>query len=295
MTRADHSQRLVASGALLWAAGLSLRWCERVLQVFGLVSSDTSVWRAVGLLGSALASRPIGRAQVLGVDGVALRLAGQTVGVIVAVDDATGELLALELLDERDPQAVLAWLRPLVAATGASVLVTDDLSSYGVVASELGLERQVCVFHLKRWVRRALDELEQELAEHGDERWQGIIAEARRVVKQLAAAGGARLHALWTAMRDVRYPAAGEWPPAVRLRHLLGRVSDHWHDYRRWAADPRIPTTNNRTEHAIGRLKLRSRTVRGYTSVSGMLAGILLAAAVRSGGDIDVATPLQAA
>lgn len=295
VTRADHSQRLVAIGALLWAAGLRLRWCERVLQVFGLVSSDTSIWRAVGRVGTALASRPLGRAQVLGVDGVALRLAGQTVGVVVAVDDASGDLLALQLLDERDPQAVMAWLAPLVAATGATVLVTDDLSSYGVVASELGLERQGCVFHLKRWVRRALDELEQELAERGDERWQDLILDVRRVVTQLAPDGGARLHELWTAMREVRYPAEGEWPPEVRLRHLLGRVSDHWHDYQRWRDDPTIPTTNNRTEQAIGRLKVRSRTVRGYKRESGMLAGILLAAAIRSGGNIDLAAPLLAA
>lgn len=295
VTRADHSQRLVAIGALLWAAGLSLRWSERILQLFGLVSSDTSIWRAVGQVGSALARRPMGRVAVLGVDGVALRLAGQTVGVIVAVDDATGELLALELLDERDPQAVLAWLAPLVATTGARVLVTDDLSSYGAVASALGLARQGCVFHLKRWVRRALDELEQELAERGDARWQKVIGDARTVVTHLAPEGGTRLHELWTTMRDVRYPSEGDWPPEVRLRHLLGRVSDHWPDYRRWADDVQIPTTNNRTEQAIGRLKLRSRTVRGYKREAGMLAGILLAAAVRSGADIDLATPLLVA
>lgn len=295
VTRADHSQRLVALGALLWAAGLSLRWSERILALFGLVSSDTSIWRSVSALGTALASRPIGRAQVLGVDGVALRLAGHTVGVVVAVDDATGELLALQLLDERDPQAVVAWLAPLVAASGATVLVTDDLRGYGTVAAERGLTRQVCVFHLKRWVRRALDELEQELTETGERRWQAVIDAARAVVEELAPDGGARLHELWLTMRGVRYPAEGAWPPAVRLRHLLSRVSAHWPEYRRWTTTPTIPRTNNRTEQAIGRLKGRSRTVRGYKSPAGMLAGIRLAAAVRSGGDIDLATPLLSA
>lgn len=295
VTRADHSQRLVALGALLWAAGLSLRWCERILQVFGVVSSDTSIWRAVGQVGSALAARPVGRVAVLGVDGVALRLAGQTVGVVVAVDDVTGQLLTLKLLDERDPQAVAAWLAPLVATTGARVLVTDDLNSYGVVARDLALPRQGCVFHLKRWVRRALDDLEEELAACGDARWHDTMTEARSVVAQLAPDGGQRLHELWTAMREVRYPSEGDWPPEVRLRHLLGRVSDHWHDYQRWREDPTIPKTNNRTEQAIGRLKVRSRTVRGYKREAGMLAGVVLAAAVRSGGNIDLATPLLAA
>ena len=43
-----------------------------------------------------------------------------------------------------------------------------------------------------------------------------------------------------------------------------------------WQND--VPWTNNGTEQVIGRMKVRSRTVRGYKSRNGMLAGLLIAA-----------------
>jgi hypothetical protein len=43
-----------------------------------------------------------------------------------------------------------------------------------------------------------------------------------------------------------------------------------------WQND--VPWTNDATEQVIGRMKVRSRTVRGYKSRTGMLAGLLVAA-----------------
>jgi LmbE family N-acetylglucosaminyl deacetylase len=42
--------------------------------------------------------------------------------------------------------------------------------------------------------------------------------------------------------------------------------------------EPDVPWTNNATEAAIGRMKMRARTVRGYKSWQGMQTGLLLAA-----------------
>ena len=39
---------------------------------------------------------------------------------------------------------------------------------------------------------------------------------------------------------------------------------------------PIIPWTNNKTQQAIGRIEMRSCTVRGYKSWQGMLAAFLL-------------------
>jgi len=39
---------------------------------------------------------------------------------------------------------------------------------------------------------------------------------------------------------------------------------------------PEVPWTNNGTEQIIGRMKMRSRTVRGYKSWSGMKAALML-------------------
>jgi hypothetical protein len=61
------------------------------------------------------------------------------------------------------------------------------------------------------------------------------------------------------------------------LRNLLIRLSEHWHTYRVFDWDKDVPWTNNGTEQVIGRMKMRSRTVRGYKTEPGMLAGLLLA------------------
>lgn len=39
---------------------------------------------------------------------------------------------------------------------------------------------------------------------------------------------------------------------------------------------PWVPTTNNRTQQAIGKSKVRFKTVRGFKSIAGMLAGVAL-------------------
>jgi hypothetical protein len=49
-----------------------------------------------------------------------------------------------------------------------------------------------------------------------------------------------------------------------------------------------VPATNNRSEQAIGRIKVRSRTVRGYKSETGLLNGSTLASVVGTGRDLDL-------
>jgi len=62
-----------------------------------------------------------------------------------------------------------------------------------------------------------------------------------------------------------------------QLRDLLLRLSNHWQNYCTFQSEPQIPWTNNATEQAIGRTKMRARTVRGYKSWHGMQAGLMLA------------------
>ena len=66
-------------------------------------------------------------------------------------------------MDEANPAAVRRFLEPLIQRLGVSVIVTDDLQSYRKVAEKLGLEQQVCQFHVRRWVGLALHELKQTL------------------------------------------------------------------------------------------------------------------------------------
>ena len=47
-----------------------------------------------------------------------------------------------------------------------------------------------------------------------------------------------------------------------------------------------MPQTNNRTEQAIGKSKVRFKTVRGFKSLAGMLAGVTLTQWLYSGADV---------
>ena len=55
------------------------------------------------------------------------------------------------------------------------------------------------------------------------------------------------------------------------------QMTEHKSCFRTFAWQKDVPWTNNGTEQIIGRMKMRSRTVRGYKTKSGMLAGLMLA------------------
>ncbi len=61
-----------------------------------------------------------------------------------------------------------------------------------------------------------------------------------------------------------------------QLCGLLIRLSENWHRYRVFDCQPKVPWTNNDTEQIIGKLKMRSRTVRGYKSIRCKLTALLL-------------------
>ena len=61
-----------------------------------------------------------------------------------------------------------------------------------------------------------------------------------------------------------------------QLRHLLIRLSESWDRYTTFFHDAGIPWTNNRTEQAIGKMKMRAKSTRGYKTEPGLLNGLLV-------------------
>jgi transposase-like protein len=287
---ADMSMRLRTLAALAWAMGLSLRGVGTVFSAFGahLGLSRMSVWRAVQQVGVQLRARlrteqVHHKVRVLGVDGAWVRLGGERVGVMVAVDMGSGHLVHIEVLDEHDPDEVCRWLRPLVTQLGVEVVVTDDLNSYEPICETLGVERQVCQFHTLRWVGKALRELEPQI----EERWpkfMWVLDEVRGLVNELPDGGDAQLLEMWRAIQQEcgSRPQKEEANALQRLGGLLIKLSEHWPRYRLFLTDRGtalgVPSTNNLTEQCIGNGKVRSRTVRGYKSREGVLAAFLVCA-----------------
>jgi hypothetical protein len=144
-TRADQTQRLQIFAAILWRLGLSHRASSLILSALKVSLSHMSVWRDV----QAQAERRKRGGQwqpvrVLGLDGAYVLGWGSKQPVLVAVDLGTGEPLAIGYVNEYDPQAVRRWLEPLVQQHGITVIVTDDLFSYKLVAEQLQLGHQIC-------------------------------------------------------------------------------------------------------------------------------------------------------
>lgn len=273
--QAQQTTRLRALAALGWVLGLSYRGIAALFSAFRVEISRMSAWRDTQERSEQLKQqRKWQPVRVLGVDGAWVRAMGEQQGVMVAVDVGQGQPVAVGYVDEHDPKAVRKWLEPLVQQLGVSVIVTDDLAIYRPLAEQLGLEHQVCQFHLRRWVGRA----RRDLAESLPEEWQWVVEEIKQLVEELPPEGSRRLFELWKQIPASRSGKQGEpLSPLEQLRNLLIRLSEHWGSYRVFDWQNGVPWTNNGTEQVIGRMKMRSRTVRGYKTEAGMLNGLLVA------------------
>ena len=272
----DQSRRLQQLAATIWVLGLSLRSISGVLGVFNLQLAHMTVWRDVQAGGRErrVANWPP-QARVLGVDGLWLKVKGKKRGVVVAVDLGNGAPVALLEVEEADSQAMANWLRPLMQELGVEVLVTDDLSGYGAVAEELQVQHQVCRFHMRRWVGRALRQLSQEVAPE----WQAAIVEVQRIVRDLPADGRQLLYELWEQLGQVVHAVRKRPRSALeRLRLIVLRLHQEWEKYTLFQRQLDVPATNNGSERAIGRWRTRSRTARGFKSLTGVEAAFFLCA-----------------
>lgn len=272
--QADQTQRLRKLAAIYWVMGMSLRNVALALSPFGIKLSHMSVWRDLQEQAELREQQnhwqPV---RVLGVDGAYPLLKGKKPPVLIAVDLGDGRPVAIGQVDESNPQAVRRWLEPLVKRLGVSVIVTDDLASFRKVAEKLELEQQVCQFHVRRWVSRALRELKDTVPKD----WLWVLEEVKTLLTELPPEGSRRLFELWKLIPERRAARDAPRSPLDRLRYLLIRLSEHWESYRLFDWQPDVPWTNNSTEQVIGRMKMRSRTVRGYKSWQGMWAALLLA------------------
>jgi len=274
-SRADQTERLCFFASLLWRLGLSHRASSLVLSGLCVHVSHMLIWRDVQAEARKITKRnhwkPV---RILGLDGAYVLGWGVKQPVLVAIDLGSGEPMAIGYINEQDPQAVRRWLEPLIQQHGVTVIVTDDLSSYKIVAEKLQLGHQVCQFHVRRWVGKALRELQETVPKE----WLWVLEEIQNLIDLLPADGSQSLYALWKKLPGRRSKPDQARSPLEQLRDLLLRLCEDWSSYCTFQSEPLIPWTNNATERSIGKMKMRARTVRGYKSRPGMHSGLLLAA-----------------
>ena len=273
-TKADQTERLRLFAIVLWTLGLSHRASSLILSGLQVWVSHMTIWRDVQEEAQKIKRhnhwKPV---RVLGLDGAHVLGWGEKQPVLVAVDLGTGQPLTVGYIDEHDPDRVRRWLEPLVQRHGITVMVTDDLFSYKIVAEKLQLGHQVCQFHVRRWVGKTLKELQETIPKE----WLWVLEEIHQLIDLLPPDASKTLYALWKQLPGRRSLPSQARSAMEQLRDLLLRLCDHWQNYCTFQSEPQIPWTNNATEQAIGRMKMRARTVRGYKSWQGMQAGLLLA------------------
>lgn len=273
-SQADQTERLRLFAVILWKLGLSHRASSLVLSGLNVLVSFMTIWRDVQGEAQQVKRRnqwkPV---RIVGLDGASVLGWGDKQGVLVAVDLGTGDPIAVGYVNEYNPQALRRWLVPLVQQHGITVIVSDDLFSYKIVAEKLQLGHQVCQFHVRRWVGKALKELQETIPKE----WLWVLEEIRQLLETLLPESSKRLYALWKQLPGRQSKPDQPRTPLEQLRDLLLRLSEHWYKYCTFQSEPAVPWTNNATERAIGRMKMRARTVRGYKSWQGMEAGLLLA------------------
>ena len=297
ITNKDQSQRTQVLAALMYGLGLSCSAASHLLSALGAEVGKTTVWRDAQEAGEALRrKRPVGSVRVLGADETVFKIKGREVVVGFVVDGQSGRTLGFEVLFGGDGKAFKEWLEPYAKELGAEVLVSDDNDSYSVATAELGLSHQLCIAHVRKYVkRRSKSILEQAQGEWGDQedgKYKKLGKDLKRVrelLEELPEEGGKRVgrmhreYLLWA-----RPPDPGEEASAgYRMRMLTLEVWNKWPKIRLHLRGPELGLdgTNNASERAIGRSKVRYKTMRGYKSDEGMSNGIVLTQWLYSGED----------
>ena len=128
-------------------------------------------------------------------------------------------------------------------------MAAADMNTYKPAVERLGIDHQICAAHVRKRAWNRLDRIDG---------WNWVKARIWRLLAELPFDCDLELLRLDRAVRD------GD----ATLRRLRVDLSGKWRALLR----PRrgdVPWTNNAAERAIGRSKIRRKTVRGYRAKTG--------------------------
>ena len=191
--------------------------------------------------GGAIFVYPLG----IGVDNIGWRATSVLAGVVVLV---IGLMVAMVVTS---------------SPTGEGNVVEDDLTTYIPAMEYLGVDHQVCIAHVKKWVWNRLGEIGG---------WNWYMRKVWSLMTKLPHGGGRQL-------LDMEPRLRGQ----PRLHRLVVELCEKWWSLTCHQRVRGMPQTNNCTERTIGRSKIRCKAVRGYKSEDGMMNGLGLTQWVWSG------------
>jgi transposase-like protein len=280
-SQAQQTDRLKGITVLLYVLGLSYGAVSDLMVAMDCAVSKTTVYNNVQAAGRKARRRQRstvvrgGKHAVVGSDGTYVKVQGEQVGIQVVVDDASGELLGLDIIVSENQEEVLRVVREVIDEVEAEVLESDDLDVYKNVADELGLAHQVCRGHVKRNVDGLTESIEQQMkrkeplpegVDSSPERLQQDLETLRQLIRTRPQSAATQLRRLYHRYKAAPVPKKGQrhtvW---YRTRTLITRLWESWHRLTLDQDRDDLDGTNNSTERLIGWwIKERYRTMRGY-------------------------------
>lgn len=179
--------------------------------------------------------------------------------------------ITVDLGDEMKERELAEFMKKVAKKLGVKVssrkikgIITDDLDTYKIITTKLKLPRQVCLAHVKKNLGKRLHLLKKKIPLAYISQLSSILdppeVESDQILKDL--------------LKDPRL-----WKNGNKSKHWVtfrGIVTDllrNWSNYTAYLKYPEanLPTTNNKTEQAIGRSKIRYKPTRGFKSKEGVL------------------------
>lgn len=265
-----RTRRLVFLGVILYSAGLSYQKAVGFLNgMMGReLESFVTIWRDVQDIGEKLRRKKMpllaGTRIVVGIDGTYVRVRGREEPVLIATNAHDGTTITVSLANEWKEEELKAFFKEIAKAIGIAGIITDDLDTYKMVSEKQKIAHQVCLAHVKKNIGRRLLKLTTKIPQAYREKVKGVFDPPEQEGNQV-------LHAL---LKDPNLWRSGKrnkhW---VAFRGIVGDILRNWTNYIAFLNHPPglLPSTNNRTEQAIGRSKIRYRQTRGFKSQQGVL------------------------